>query len=139
MANPDFDALLNALYSMAQQLLAKNDELYPFGVTMDKKGDIAYAAGESESEQPLSNDVIDMLEGGFRSRAKSGEIRAAGICLDVRVIPPNQTEKSDALCARMEHENGEAIEACLPYRKNENGCLEYGDVFAYKADCRIFG
>ena len=136
--NSDFEPLLGMLYDIAQKMLIKNGEFYPFGATIDKNGSVAIVAGSSGDEHPQSNDEIELIRGGFRSRAERGEIRAAGICLDVRVIPPNQTEKSDAICAWMEHENGEAAEVYLPYHKDMSGFIKYGDIFAYKGSCKIF-
>ncbi|MEA2711218.1 MAG: hypothetical protein QOF78_3819 [Phycisphaerales bacterium] len=45
MANPDLDELLNALIPFAQQMLAEHGEFFPFGASMDAKGESSVRAG----------------------------------------------------------------------------------------------
>jgi hypothetical protein len=139
MANPDFEQLLDALLPFAQQMLAKNGEFYPFGATIDTSGKPALAASDTGSEQPESEECIDLLSVGFREQAKQGAIRACGICYDVRTIPPGQTEKVDAICIAFEHNSGEAIHVMVPYRKGLIGRIKYGELFACKGEKTIFG
>ncbi|MBI2190810.1 MAG: hypothetical protein HYU36_02350 [Planctomycetes bacterium] len=138
MAHPDLDELLNALYSFAQEMLAKHGEFHPFGVSLSRDGEMALEQGYTGDEHPPSEQMIDTLVGGLRAMAGKQEIRAAGICLDVRVTPPGTTEKSDAICARLEHENGEAVEVYLPYRKGWFGKIKYGEIFAGRGESKVF-
>ena len=138
MAHPDLDELLNALLPFAQQTLDRYGEFLPFGASIDSLGEIRLAAGHTEDERPPSQEVIDLLVEGFRQAAGRNELRAAGICLDVRVVDPNG-EKTDAVCARLEHESGETIEVYLPYRKPRRGKIKYGDIFAAAGSRAIFG
>ncbi len=119
MANPDFDSLLNTLAPFAKQMLSKHGEFYPFGATMTPDGRITAQAGYDGNEQPESQVVIDLLTDGFRRQAAAGQIRAAGLCIDIRTIAPGQTEKTDALCFKLEHQTGEALTACMPYKHED--------------------
>ena len=129
MAHPDFDELLNALIPFAQQMLAKHGEFFPFGVTMSNDGEIAAEAAYDVDEQPPAEQLISMLTEAFRQKAGSGQIRAAGICCDVRTIPPGKTEKTDALCLELEHQAGDAANLYLPYKKGLFGRYKYGEIF----------
>ena len=62
--------------------------------------------------------------------ASEGSLRAAGICFDVRITPPGQAEKSDAIQCALEHEGGEAANVYVPYAKQSDGQFVYGQVFA---------
>ncbi|HPD45553.1 MAG TPA: hypothetical protein P5279_04605 [Anaerohalosphaeraceae bacterium] len=138
MAHPDLDGLLNTLYPAAQQFLKKHGEFYPFGATVDKEGKTALVSPLTSDEHPASQEVIDQLTRAFCDAARKGLIRASGLCYDARVIPPGQTEKCDAICAQVEHENGESFVACLPYRKTLFGIIKYGEVFASRQDRTVF-
>ncbi len=111
-------------------MLKRHGEFIPFGATMTSDGQVQDVGGYTEDQHPESQDVIDLLTGSFRGAASAGKIRAAGICIDVRTIAPGQTEKTDAICARLEHQDGEAVEVFLPYRKGMLGRLKYGTIFA---------
>lgn len=61
--------------------------------------------------------MVEILVAGFLQEAAVGAIRAAGVCLDVRVVPLTSSEKSDAICAQLEHVEGDCLEVYLPYKK----------------------
>jgi hypothetical protein len=58
--------------------------------------------------------------------------------VDVRVVPPGASAKSDAICAQLEHANGEAVDVYLPYKKHWLGRFTYGEIFASARDARVF-
>jgi hypothetical protein len=138
MANPDLEELLNVLFPFAQDMLAKYGEFFPFAASMDKKGKVACVGGHTGDEQPPSEEVLEILEQGLSESAKKGQIRAAGICLDMRIQPSPQEPKTDAICARLEHENGEALEIYMPYKKKMLKGYKYGDLIATEGERKIF-
>jgi hypothetical protein len=138
MAHADLDAVLNALLPFAQQMLTKRGQFHPFGASMTVSGEVSLAAGLPESERVDSTKIIEMLTSIFKQQATDGSIRAAGICFDVRVIPPGGSQKVDAICNRLEHMNGETAEVFLPYKKGWFGRVSYGSMFASKGDSYIF-
>ncbi len=139
MAHADLDELMNAMLPLAPELLRKHGEFLPFAGSMSSSGEIAHVAGYTEDERPSSQEVINLLTGGLRKQAKSGDLRAGAICLDVRTVPPDQTDKTDAICVRLEHSNGEAVHVFLPYRKRFLGKHKFGDLFAATGERDIFG
>jgi hypothetical protein len=138
LAHPDLDELLNALLPFAQEMLAKHGEFYPFAGSMSADGEIAHVGAHTGDEHPSSQDVIALLTAGLTEQAAQGTIRAAAVCLDVRTIPPGASEKVDAICTRLEHESGEAVDVYLPYRKGWLGKFKYGDIFAGQGEQAIF-
>ncbi|UCG46747.1 MAG: hypothetical protein JSU94_14730 [Phycisphaerales bacterium] len=138
MAHPDLDELLNALYGAAREMLAKHGEFFPFGACTDVNGEVALVGGHTGDERPPSQEVIDVITAGLKDRAGKGEIKAAGICFDASVIPPGESRKVDAICARLEHSNGESALVFLPYRKSWFGRTKYGRLFAKQGGHDIF-
>jgi hypothetical protein len=133
----DLDALLVPLLEFAQEMLRKHGEYLPFGNVMTTNGDIELVAGYTGSEQPPSQDVIDLLLGGARSRAATGEIRAAGICYDVR-LRTEDGKPTDAIAVSLEHRAGDAVQVLLPYSKGRFTGLRFGDLTAGPGEQRIF-
>ena len=70
--------------------------------------------------------------------AKSRAIRATALCVDLRVVPPGEQNKSDAVEIQMEHMDGAALNVFLPYGKDSSGAFQYGTLFAVKAEPRVF-
>jgi hypothetical protein len=129
MAHPDLDELLNMLVPFAQQMLSKHGEFFPFGSAISIEGTVEANAAYDGDENPPSEQLIELLTQGFQQKAAANKIRAAAICYDVRIVPPGQTEKTDAICVSAEHQNGEAADIYIPYKKGWFGRISYGELF----------
>jgi len=138
MSRPDLDELLNALLPFAKQMLEQYGEFIPFAASMSADGEIMSVGGDIGDEHPKSQEMIDFLTDVFQRQALAGELKACGICIDSRVIPPGQTEKTDAVLARLEHQDGEKVDVYLPYRKTLLRKIKYGDLFAAEGTARVF-
>lgn len=138
MAHPDLDTLLNALIPFAQQKLAEDGEFYPFAASVTTEGEVQAIAFDLEDDFPTSDVVIEMLTEGIREAASQGEIRAAAICCDVRVVPPGQTEKVDAICVGLEHIAGESLSVMLTYVRDDDGDYSWIELFGGQRDARFF-
>jgi hypothetical protein len=138
MTRPDLDDLLNATLPFAQKMLVERGEFYPFGATMKADGKIDLTAGYTGVEFPESQELIDLLLGGYRAQAAKKELMATALCFDVRTIPPGETEKSDAICVRLEHLDGEAVDVLMPYQKDRDGNLTWGELFAARSPGGVF-
>ncbi len=140
MAHPDLNGLLNAQMGLpfAKKLLKECGEFYPFGIEIGLDGKFAAVGAWDGDEHPPSEKLIELLTLGFKRKAENGQLRAAGIFYDVRIIPPEETEKCAAVCASVEHQSGEAFNAYLPYKRNENGEIQYGKLFARRRTPQFF-
>jgi hypothetical protein len=138
VAHPDLETLLNPLLSSAQQMLAKQGTFLPFGASLRSDGEIAMAAGYVGDEHPEPVAIIELIVRGFQEEAAMGTIRAAGVCVDMRVVPPNGTEKTDAICVQLEHAEGDCVDVYLPYKKGWLGRFKFGQIFAGSREARIF-
>ena len=138
MAHEDLDALLDDLLGFAQAQLAKCGEFFPFGGKVDAAGGISHVQGWTEDERPPSQQLIDLLVIGLRMQAQRREIRASGICSDIRFAAAGDGSESDAISVRLEHANGEVSHVFLPYQRGRDGNLAYGDLFATGGQPDIF-
>ena len=57
---------------------------------------------------------------------------------DCRIVPPGETEQTNAICASLEHQSGQFVDVFLPYKKGLLGKVKYGRAFAGKRDARFF-
>lgn len=133
----DLDALLNPLLPFAQDMLRKHGEFFPFGAVTKAGGEVELVAGYTGSEQPPSQELIDLMVGAMRSRAASGEINAAGICYDVRVWTEDG-KTTDAIAVSLEHRAGDSVAVLMPYSKGRFTGLRFGDLTAGPGERRIF-
>ena len=129
----DLDALLSAALPFALQMLAKRGEFFPYGVAMNRNGEIAMIAGYTGTEQPPSTDVLDILYDGLRKKAD--ENRGVAVVADVRL----KGEETDAIQVEVEHREGIALKMFLPYRKKRSGAQpETGQMRGEAGERRIW-
>jgi hypothetical protein len=128
--HPDLDALLNDLLPFAERMLSEQGEFYPFGGSITSNGRHISVGGKGSSDRPKSQELIDIMTHEFRNQASEGKIRAAGICFDVRVVPPGQIDKTDAIQLALEREGGDAVDVFVPYAQLPDGEFTYGELFA---------
>jgi hypothetical protein len=95
-------------------------------------------ASYTGDDRPPSQELIDSLAGTYAQRASTGDIRAAAICADVRVVPPGTATKTDAISVALEHTSGEAVTVFLPYSKGWLGRVRYGNLFASERSKQFF-
>ena len=71
MAHPDLDNLLSAMLPFGQQMLEKHGEFFPYGATMTTAGEITMEAAYDGTEQPPSQELIQMMTQAFRQKSGS--------------------------------------------------------------------
>ena len=131
------DKLINALFPFAQQMLARAGTFHPFGAIINADGQVESVAGYNGSEHPEPREIIDLITRGFRQRIADRACRAVGMCVDVRFVPPGQTQKVDAALASLEDATG-GLNVYLPYRKKPEGGVMYLDLASMHAQQTIF-
>ena len=85
-----------------------------------------------------SQPLIDLLTEIFKKQATKGELRAAGICYDVRTVSPGEDRNRDAVCCGLERYSGETVNVFVPYFKAADGDIQYGEIFAAKRTGQFF-
>ncbi len=114
LAQADLDGLLNTLLPFAQQELEKLGEFFPFGAIVTADGQTRLLGADAmQDERPDSASIISMLLADAQN--KRAELRAVGICSDVRVAD------SDAIRVDLEHSEGSAMAVLMPYAKKRFG------------------
>jgi hypothetical protein len=135
----EMDALLDALLRFGQQMLDKHGEFYPYAAALDSSGELQMvAAADPGDEHPDSSELIELLYQGLMRQASAGEIRAAGVCADVRVSATDSPQMTDAIKVAIEHTSSDPVEVFLPYVKRKFRGTQYGELFAQPGTARVF-
>ena len=133
----ELETLLDPLLGFAQDMLRKHGEFFPFGNVMTSDGEVSLLGADSGSEHPPSQEVIDLLVGGLRVRAAAGEIKAAGICYDVRIRGADG-KTTDAIAVALEHRAGDVVTVFVPYSKGRFTGMKFGELSAAPGERRVF-
>jgi hypothetical protein len=135
----DSEELVSALLPFAERMLRQFGEFYPYGGYLKPDGTVVeVGAKSSDTDQPKSKDLIDVLRSSFREMASAGKCRAVAVIFDVVVTLPKSTLKSNAIQVCLDHADGYSSEVFFPYRLANNE-LQHCEVFAQEGEHAIFG
>ena len=109
------EAVLNALLPLAEQLLQKHGEFFPFAAVMLTNGEVQMLATYDGDEHPESQTVIDDTEKAFVRGAKNNEYKATGLAYMVGVTNPDTGSKEDAVCINLDHVDNYSVKVIYPY------------------------
>lgn len=134
----DGEALLDTLLPFAEKMLRKHREFFPFGGSMNPSGEIVHEGAYDGSEQPPSQDLIDLLRESHQKSASEKQLRACATVYEIRTIPPGLNEKQDAIAVEIDHFGGYSVVVIFPYSFTANGDLSITAPFATQGDRIVF-
>ena len=138
MSRKEQNTLINPLFEFALKMLAEHGDFYPFAAVLTKDGEVRLVAGATGSDRPKASGVIAVLEKGLRAGILKEGHRAAGLCISVRISHPRIGKDADAVLARIEDADGEAVNVYLPYTRDAGGALRTGEPVGEKGTRRLY-
>ena len=133
----DSQVLMESVLPLAEKLLSKNGEFFPYGGAMKPNGEIVGVAAYDGDEQPPSAELIKLLQQAYKTAAKNKEYKATALVYDVRVQLPESSVKTDAIAIALDHELGYSVVVFIPYNISNNH-LSYGTIFAQAGENSVF-
>ncbi len=122
-AQGDLDTVFSQAAMLAQTLLMRNREFFPFAATINSKGAIGLSTPLPDGAAPTVQDVIESIVAELK-KGKAGK-RAYAITALART-----TEGGEAVRIELEHKEGVALVIGLPVVRNDSGVISFGDMRA---------
>src|SRR5688500_16054965 len=108
--DPELDLLYQKISVLAEQLLEKHGEFYPFGISLDPDGQVIASSAECEEVHPDPSSVREQLWSGLGALLERGEVKAFAVAANVTFTPPGAEERLDAVQVTLRHQNGETLD-----------------------------
>ena len=139
-AQQECEELMNDILPLAIQMLEERGEFYPYGGKVTSEGEIIHVdVMDDDTDHPESNPLIETMTREFRDEGRTGTCRATAMVMDVKVVPPEETTKTDAIQVCLDHRDGYAVEVFFPYAIDRLRKIVIHPPFAQKGASRIFG
>ena len=122
-AQGDLDTVFSQAAMLAQTLLMRNREFFPFAATISAKGAVGLSTPVPDAAAPTVHDVIESIVAELK-QAKAAK-RAYAITALART-----PEGGEAVRIELEHKEGIALVIGLPVVRGESGAVSYGDMRA---------
>jgi hypothetical protein len=138
VSRAELEEFMKRVVPVAERLLETDGDFHPFAAAMSGTGEIVLLGPRDEGERESAAGLIQGLVTRLRAGVEEQGFRATALLLDVRVVPPEATEESDAIRAVLEHVNGAKLDVFIPYRIEDDGKVEYGRLFAVEGISLVF-
>jgi hypothetical protein len=136
-AQDEIDLLLREELTLARKLLEENGRFYPTASWIDRDGEFAFVGSAPSGIFVRPREILDLLYGALGDKAAEGAIRACAVAVDVRVVPPGETRRTDAILVTIEHAEADPVDVVLPYTKRRRQ-IEYGEQFTEPGERKFF-
>jgi hypothetical protein len=136
-AKDDCNLLLDATLPFAEKMLREYGEFLPFGAQMLPNGEIVSIGADDGENHSKSRDLIHSLQTAFKAGAHDGDLIATALVYDVRIVPPGQVQKADAVAVNLDHRDNYSVTVFFPYTI-AHGQSVLGEPFATDGDYAIF-
>ncbi|MGJ8697572.1 MAG: hypothetical protein ACSHYF_14740 [Verrucomicrobiaceae bacterium] len=137
-AKQDAQKLVDEFMPFAKQMLGKHQEFLPYGGRMAIGGEIVHVGATTGEEISESHPLIHILREAHREQAQAGVIRASCTVYDIRTVPPNRTEKQDAIAFEVDHRDDYSRVVIFPYAISDSGEIVTEAPFAVGGEAAIF-
>ncbi len=132
MSRDNLETILNALVPYAKVELERMGFVAPVAGSLDDAGDIELHVPKAD-EGGTAEEFVELLCTALRYGATQGEFTATGVCMEVKAERPGNGAAVDAIAVHLEAP-GESLMAFLPFERDEDGEVTYGEIFFGPAD-----
>ncbi len=130
-AQDDADTLLSTVLEVAGQRLVADGGFFPFGAAHTPDGELVLLGGDPDlGDHPTTEEVLRSLHAGTAER--SGDYRSIALAADV--VDGSRT----GVRVELEHREGIALVLLVPYARDEDGRLAYGEMEGALAARRVW-
>ena len=120
MSQEDLDAIRLTMLDFAGKQIGQHGGFAPFGASISSDGKMALSKADSESDDPEER-LTGLLQ-GFCEKADSGEIRAAGYCVEMRPEDAaGGTKEVDAIYVCLEDGEPWSRKFVYPLKRTKSG------------------
>ncbi len=130
----DLTLVSRELLAFAHQTLTRYGAFLPFAAVVRLTGDLQLVA--AQTEDPDTTGLLEDLYGQLLQQARTGSLRAAGVCYEVTLAEPVDGGY-EAIALDLEHAAGAAMRCLVPYRGESEGWA-FGRAEASPASARVF-
>jgi hypothetical protein len=134
----DAETLMSAVLPLAEEMLKRYGEFYPYAGYMQPDGSIVHMGSrDPDDEFPKSADLVDLLRHSLIDKARNRECDVIAMVLNVAVQLPGEDHKSDAIQLHIEHASGYSVDVFIPYSISDD-VVVYGETMVQQGGAEVF-
>jgi len=136
MNRANMETVLNALIPFAKVELERMGRIPPVAGSLDHEGEVELHMPRA-GDPGTTEEFVDLLRMALRHGARSGAYTATGLVMEVRAERPSDAHPVDAIAVHLEAP-GQSLMAFVPFERDSDGEVEYGEIFWGPADPHAF-
>ena len=135
MNQADLNLLLDHAFSWGCDTLEADGFFHPYAITLESDGSLQRSGKLTDEEKAKDpEELIKQIHATLASGCRQKLHKAVAVGVDVKVQRFKSEGFVKAIEVSIEHEDGNAFECFLPYQKNQDGSVQYGEVFSNPVD-----
>lgn len=133
------DRLVHYLLPKVVETLENGREFSPFGGYLRDDGQMVVVPPYSGNETRSSKELLDrMLNISLQGKVLEEKAKATAAVFDSRVVPPGQSQKTDAIAFYVDHRDSYSVNVYVPYSVDTNNKITTGKVFTTWGSNRVY-
>ena len=141
MSRSDIEHLYRAVLPAVRHALEDHGEFRAFGAALGKDGQVVRIEPRPEvsdgGHEPGPSGYVLAVHAAVQSVAAANDIVAACVCTEVTLEADDVGDEPDGIRIHLEDGISEVVDVLMPYRRDEFGAVEYGELVAQEADRRL--
>ena len=131
MNQQDLNLLLDHAFSWGCDTLESQGYFHPYAITL-QEDDSLQRSGELTDEEKAKDpeELLKQIHATLAAGCRQNMHKAVAVGVDVKVQRFKSEGYVKAIEVTIEHVDGNSFECFLPYKKNEDGSVQYGAVFS---------
>lgn len=125
--------MMSIALEISRDKISKDGNFLPFGLVLETTGKVSIFETEGSSEQAEAH-IVEK----FRSLAVDNKILGSAVCFDVRVLPPGENVKMNAIKIVLESRGVKPMHGFQLYGFNHEGKLVFAELEVQEDKSLVF-
>jgi len=137
MSRAEIEHLYRAVLPAIRHALQDHGEFKAFGAALGTDGKVMRIEPRPDGHDGGPSGYVLAVHAAVQSVAAANDIVAACVCTEVTLEADDVGDEPDGIRIHLEDPYDDAVDVLMPYRRDESGAVEYGELVAQEAERRL--
>jgi len=137
MSRSEIEHLYCAVMPAVRHALEYHDGFRAFGAALGEDGKVVRIEPKPDLHDGGPSGHVLAVHAAVQSVVAAQRIKAACVCTEITLEADDVGDEPDGVRVHLEDAENEVIDVLVPYRRNESGEVEYGEVVGQEAERKL--
>jgi len=137
MSRSEIEHLYRAVMPAVRHALEHHDAFRAFGAALAEDGQVVRIEPKPDLHDSGPSGHVLAVHAAVQSVVAAQRIAAACVCTEIKLEADDVGDEPDGIRVHLEDADDEVIDVFVPYRRDEGGEVEYGEIMGQEAERRL--